>query len=67
MPDFKFKFKIARKFMSQIDTSKATGLDGISVIVLKKYALELAPVLTRLSQISYDSDIFPTSWKTAAV
>lgn len=67
MHDLKFKVKSVRHILCNLDCSKASGLDGIPAIVLKKCAPELAPVLTRLFQISYDSGIFPSCWKTARV
>ena len=67
MPDVKFKVKQVRKILVNLDENKASGLDGIPAVVLKKCAPELAPILTRLFQISYDCGIFPIGWKTARV
>ncbi|XP_071478923.1 uncharacterized protein [Diadema antillarum] len=44
--------KVVLKKLRNLDTSKATGPDGISATVLKNCAPELAPVLSKLFQIS---------------
>lgn len=53
---------IARKILSQKDATKASALDGIPAIVPA-----LVPVLPALFQISYNSGIFPRSWKIAHI
>lgn len=65
--DIKFKVKRVRKTLQSLNTNKASGLDGIPALLLKKCAPELAPVLTKLFQLSYDSGIFPDGWKSARV
>ena len=50
-----------------LDMSKANSPDGISSTVLKKCAPELAPVLAKLFQISFDTRTVPSEWKTAHV
>ncbi|KAA5655210.1 reverse transcriptase family protein, partial [Pseudomonas aeruginosa] len=47
--------------------NKSSGPDGISPIVLKVCAPELAPALTRLFRHSYVLGVVPHSWKTALV
>ena len=56
-----------RKALSKLDISKSSGPDGIPIQVMKRCAPELAPVLTKLFQISYDSGVCPTLWKNAEV
>ena len=45
----------------------AAGPDSIPPILIKKCAPELAPILSKLFQLSYESGIFPESWKIAKV
>ena len=45
--------------------SKANGTDGIYSTVLKNCAPELASVIAMLFQISFDTRIVPSGWKTA--
>lgn len=67
MSDIIFKTKKVQKILSSLNIRKASGPDGIPAIVLKKCAPELAPVLARLFQISYNRGIFPSHWKTARI
>ena len=55
------------KKLRTLDMSKANGNGGISSTVLKKCAPELAPVLAKLFQISFDTRTVPSEWKTAHV
>ena len=55
------------KVLLQLNTSKCSGPDGIPAIVLKSCAPELAPVLNKLFQLSYNLGIFPSSWKLAHI
>jgi len=65
MSEIVFKTNEVRKILLSLDTRKSSGLDGIPAIVLKKCAPELAPVLTRLFQLSYNRGVFPDGWKKA--
>ena len=56
-----------RKALKAIDISKSAGPDGVPGIVLKNCAMELAPVLTRLFNMSLKSGVFPDEWKLAHV
>ena len=56
-----------RIILQNIDTSKATGPDGIPGVFLKNCAKELAPSFTKLLNISLQAGIFPNSWKMANI
>ena len=58
--------KIAR-IIHTLDASKATGPDGIPVIVLKMCSPELSPVLAKLFNLCLVDSVFPSSWKVASV
>ena len=63
MSPIKFSTRKARKALLQLNTFKSSGPDGIPAIVLKSCAPELAPVLNKLFQLSYNLGIFLSSWK----
>ena len=67
MSHFKFSTRKVRRVLLQLNTSKCKGPDGILAIVLKSCAPELAPVINKLFQLSYNRGIFPSSWKHAHV
>ena len=67
MSSIKFSTRKVRKVLLQLSTSKSSGPDGIPAIVLKSCAPELAPVLNKLFQLSYNLGIFPSSWKLAHI
>ena len=49
------------------DTTKSSGPDGISAIMLKQSALSIAPEITKLMNRSIHSGKFPAAWKTSSV
>ena len=49
--------------LKSLDTSKASGPDGISSRMLKETAISIAPSFTRLLQMSLSSATFPDCWK----
>ena len=53
--------------LNSLDTSKATGPDGISAKMLKETATSVAPSLTKLFQISLKKGKIPKLWKEANV
>ena len=55
------------KLLKDIKPHKASGPDNIPGRLLKETAEELAPGLTFLFQISFDSGKIPTDWKFALV
>ena len=50
-----------------LDTSKTTGLDGISCKMLKETADSIAPSFTRLLKLSLSTAEVPSYWKQANV
>ena len=50
-----------------LDPSKATGPDGIPVVVLQKCSPELSPKLAKLFNKCITESCFPSSWKIASV
>jgi hypothetical protein len=56
-----------RKLLRNLQTGKATGPDSIPAFILKTAADELAPVLTKLFQLSLDSGEVPADWRNAWV
>ena len=67
MSPIKFSTRKVQKVLLQLNTSKSSGPDGRPAIVLKSCAPELAPVLNKLFQLSYNLEIFPSSWKLADI
>ncbi len=55
------------EILKSLDTSKATGPDGISCKMLKETAASIAPSLTRLLQLSLSTYKVPDCWKQANV
>ena len=56
-----------KKAIQNLKSDSAAGPDDIPPILIKKCAPELAPILSKLFQLSYESGIFPESWKIAKV
>ena len=53
--------------LQSLDTSKASGPDGIPAIVLKQCARVLATPLAKLFNLSLKQGYFPVKWKEARV
>ena len=53
--------------ISSLDPSKANGLDGISVRMLKATSSSIAPSLSKLFNLSISHGHFPKLWKQARV
>ena len=49
--------------MKTMNVNKATGPDGISVRVLKEFANELSPILSKIVCFSYKQGKYPNAWK----
>ena len=56
-----------QKFIDNLSSSKATGADEVSVKVLKPVSPVFVQPLTRLINLSTQSDCFPNKWKMAHV
>ena len=56
-----------QKYLSQINTKKASGPDGVNPLLLKEGANQLAIVLCRLFNMSLNTGEFPRAWKLANV
>ena len=62
-----FRPQIIKKAIKKLKSDSATGPDDIPPILIKKCAPELATILSKLFQLSYESGIFLESWKIARV
>ena len=76
LPDFPIRtnqslnhvnFSVKTVASSDLDSSKATGPDGIPVIVLQKCSPELSPILTKLFKKCLAEFCFPSCWKLPSV
>ena len=59
--------KKVASIIASLDPSKATGPDGIPVIVLQKCSPELSPILSKLYKKCVLESCFPSCWKLASV
>ena len=55
------------KLLQNLKADKATGPDSIPAYILKSAATEIAPLLTKLFQVSIDSGLVPNDWRQAHV
>jgi hypothetical protein len=55
------------KLLLNLNPNKEAGPDEIKPRVLKELATEIAPILTIIFQISLESGVVPSDWKTAHV
>lgn len=55
------------EMLYNLDTSKASGPDGISGMMLKHTASSIGPILTKLFNLSITTGKVPTAWKMSAV
>ena len=53
--------------LAALDTTKASGPDGISARLLKSTALSIAPSLTKLFNLSITTGSLPSPWKKSLV
>ena len=65
MPDIKVSQQGVHKLLKGLKPHKATGPDSIRTFILKAAAAELAPILTRLYQLSLDTGDVPEDWRGA--
>jgi len=59
--------KNVARIIHSLDASKATGSDGIPVVVLQRCFAELAPILAKLYNMCLADSVFPSLWKVASV
>ena len=62
-----FDISITPKVITNLDSSKASGPDCISVVVLKNYEPELSYILAELFSICLKESCFPDRWKVSSV
>ena len=62
-----FSVKKIASIISKLDASKATGPDGIPIILLQKCSPELSPVLAKLFRKCFSESCFPSCWKRPSV
>jgi hypothetical protein len=67
MPEIRFRPRVVRKLLREINSAKSPGFDFIQGAFLKECAGVLAFPLARLFQLSYDQGRVPTEWKRAKV
>ena len=56
-----------RRSLESLSVNKAAGPDGINNLVLQKNSMTLAPLLTKLFQLSLDTGQLPDAWREANV
>jgi hypothetical protein len=54
-------------YLRNLNTHKASGLDGLSQKILKMSTYLIAPSLTKIFNKSLSSGMFPTKWKTSKI
>ena len=58
---------MVKKVIMNLDLSKASGPDCISVVVLKNYEPELSSILAELFHKCLKESCFPDCWKVSSV
>ena len=59
--------KMVKKVITNIDSSKASGLDCITVVVLKNCEPELSYILAEFFNMCLKESYFPDCWKVSSV
>ena len=59
--------KMVKKVITNLDSSKASGLDCVPVVVLKKCESELSFVLAEHFKMCLKGSCFPNCWKVSLV
>ena len=59
--------EIVFRNLKTLDVNNATGPDGIPVRILKEFASDLAPILSKIFLLSYKQGKYPNAWKSAIV
>lgn len=63
LSDHTFATEEIKEKILNLDTSKSPGPDGLSPIFLRECCSSLLNPLKQLFQLSFDTGIFPTTWK----
>ena len=66
-PDITITLNGVKKLLTGLDPHKAPGPDGLSPKLLKLLANEIAPAVTLIFNISYNSGSLPSDWKLAHI
>ena len=64
---FEIEIQDVTRLLKNVNSNKATGLDGITGKILKLAADILAPSLTKIFNQSLNHGIYPDDWKIAKV
>ena len=67
MPVINITYEDTVSALSELDTRKAYGLDGVPPVVLKYCARELAPCLESLFSFCLSTGSYPSCWKRALI
>src|SRR6201990_778476 len=67
MPKTRISSKDVISALSELNTKKAYGPDGIPPVALKTCASELAPCLGKLFRLCLSTSTFPSCWKRALI
>ena len=59
--------KMVKMVITNLDSSKASGLDRIPVVVLKNCEPEISCILAELSNMCLKESCFPVCWKVSSV
>ena len=65
--DISVTSKMVKKVITNFDSSKASGLDCIPVVVLKNCEPELSYILAELFNMCLKESCFPDCWKVSSV
>jgi hypothetical protein len=55
------------KLLSKVNPSTSSGPDNIPNIILKECAVQLAPILQKIFQVSIDTGDLPKDWRDANI
>ena len=67
MPKINVTQKGVLKLLTDLDPHKALGPDAIKPVILKECAYEIAPIFTRLFNMSLQNGTIPSDWSQAFV
>ena len=67
MPDIHITQKGVEKLITNLNPNKATGPDGLSPQILKELSSQIAPILTKIFQMSLETGEIPDYCGTANV